>query len=182
MATSRHLPHDWFPKPLPANVNVGAGSWLYSAFAFLHYRSQRPCGVRIGLDTGVYNGTFFDLGACGEVVIGDYCTLVGAIIATNRRVSIADYVFIAHEVTIADDYAAFPPTDDAGKASPEVPEECISIGEGAWIGARAILLSGAQIGAGAIVGAGCVVRSAVPPCSVVAGNPARIIEKAQGIV
>jgi acetyltransferase-like isoleucine patch superfamily enzyme len=177
MASPQHLSHDWFPKPLPANVEVGMGSWLYSAFAFLHYRSQRPCGVRIGRDSGVYNGTFFDLGACGEVVIGDYCTLVGAIIATNRRVSIADYVFIAHEVTIADEYVARPPTDDAGKGSDVVPEECISIGEGAWIGARAILLSGARIGARAIVGAGCVVRSAVPAGGVVAGNPARIIEK-----
>jgi acetyltransferase-like isoleucine patch superfamily enzyme len=179
MTTSRNLAHDWFPKPLPGNVEIGAGSWLYSAFAFLHYCSQRPCGVRIGHDTGIYNGTFFDLGACGEVVIGDYCTLVGAVIATNRRVSIADYVFIAHEVTIADDFVASPPPDarlESGLAA----DACISIGEGAWIGARAILLSGAQIGAGAIVGAGCVVRSDVPSWSVVAGNPARIIEKGRG--
>jgi acetyltransferase-like isoleucine patch superfamily enzyme len=174
MATTHRLTHDWFPKPVPGNVEIGAGSWLYSAFAFLHYRSQRPCGVRVGRDTGIYNGTFFDLGASGEVVIGDYCTLVGAVIATNRRVSIADYVFIAHEVTIADDFVARPPTD-AQSASSLAADACISIGEGAWIGARAILLSGAQIGAGAIVGAGCVVCTDVPAWSVVAGNPARII-------
>lgn len=174
MATAHRLTHDWFPKPLPANVELGAGSWLYSAFAFLHYRSLRPCGVRIGHDTGIYNGTFFDLGASGEVVIGDYCTLVGAVIATNRRVSIADYVFIAHEVTIADDFVACPPTD-ASQASCLPADTCISIGEGAWIGARAILLSGAHIGAGAIVGAGSVVQTDVPCCRVVAGNPARIM-------
>ncbi|HTM55772.1 MAG TPA: acyltransferase [Pirellulales bacterium] len=176
MTESERLSHDWFPKPLPDNVEIGAGSWLYSAFAFLHYRSLRPCGVRIGHDTGIYNGTFFDLGACGEVVIGDHCTLVGAIIATNRRVSIADYVFIAHEVTIADDFVACPPTD-SGQANRLAAETCVSIGRGAWIGARAVLLSGAHIGPGAIVGAGCVVSTDVPACSVVAGNPARIIEK-----
>jgi acetyltransferase-like isoleucine patch superfamily enzyme len=176
MTESGLLSHDWFPKPLPDNVEIGAGSWLYSAFAFLHYRSLRPCGVRIGHDSGIYNGTFFDLGASGEVIIGDYCTLVGAIIATNRRVSIADYVFIAHEVTIADDFVTCPPAD-SGQPTRFAPEVCVSIGRGAWIGARAVLLSGAHIGAGAIVGAGCVVSTDVPAGSVVAGNPARIIEK-----
>ncbi len=176
MALSERLAHDWFPEPLPDNVEVGAGSWLYSSFAFLHYRSERPCGVLIGRDTGIYNGTFFDLGTSGEVVIGDYCTLVGAVIATNGRVSIADYVFIAHEVTIADDFAACPPTND-GKSRPAAAEACISIGEGAWIGARAILLPGACIGAGAIVGAGCVVNMEVPPLATVAGNPARLVTR-----
>ncbi len=176
MALSRRLAHDWFPNPLPDNVKMGTGSWLYSSFAFLHYRSERPCGVWIGRDTGIYNGTFFDLGAFGEVTIGDYCTLVGAVIATNGRVSIADYVFIAHEVTIADDFVACPPTA-TGKSRHRSADTCISIGEGAWIGARAILLSGARIGAGAIVGAGCVVDTEVPPLAVVAGNPARLVKK-----
>jgi acetyltransferase-like isoleucine patch superfamily enzyme len=169
----RQLPHDWFPKPLPENVQIGAGSWLYSSFAFLHYQSERPYGVSIGRDTGIYNGTFFDLGAQGEVVIGDYCTLVGAVIATNGHVSIADYVFIAHEVTIADHYVAAPPAS-ARTLRGAADGSHISIGKGAWIGARAILLPGARIGAGAIVGAGCVVNADVPPFTVVAGNPARI--------
>jgi acetyltransferase-like isoleucine patch superfamily enzyme len=91
-------------------------------------------------------------------------------------VSIEDYVFIAHEVTIADDFVAFPPTD-TGQPSAIAAEAGISIGEGAWIGARAILLSGARIGAGAIVGAGCVVNTEVPPLAIVAGNPARLVNK-----
>src|ERR1044071_1115921 len=106
-----HLEHDWFPHPLPANVLIGERSWLYSAFAFLHYRSRRPCGVRIGDDSGVYNGTFFDLGPDGEVEVGDYCTLVGAIISTNRRIAIADHAFLAHEVVLADSFTSVPPED-----------------------------------------------------------------------
>ena len=31
----------------------------------LHYRSQRPSGVTVGNDSGIYNGTFFDLGPDG---------------------------------------------------------------------------------------------------------------------
>ena len=174
------LSHDWFPRPVPDNVEIGEGSWLYSSFAFVHYRSRSVCGVRIGRHSGVYNGTFFDLNVDGEVMIGDYCTLVGAIIATNGRVSIADYAFIAHEVTIADHFAATPPaaTIDGKldwRKTPRKKESVeISIGEGAWIGARAILLPGARIGEGAIVGAACVVDSEVPPYATVAGNPSRI--------
>ena len=81
------LAHDWFSRPVPDNVEIGAGSWLYSSFAFLHYRSRSECGVRVGKHTGIYNGTFFDLDIDGQVKIGDYCTLVGAIISTNGRVS-----------------------------------------------------------------------------------------------
>lgn len=170
------LPHDWFPKPLPTNVQIGPRSWLYSSFAFLHYRSQRPCGLRVGHDTGLYNGTFFELGPDAEVRIGDYCTLVGAIISTQGRVVIGDYVFIAHEVVIADHFAAAP-----GDAPPEAvrsrdPAEII-IGAKAWIGARAVILANTTIGEGAIVGAASVVRGHVPDFTVVVGNPARIVKR-----
>ncbi len=171
------LPHDWFPQPLPENVVLGPRSWCYSAFGFTHYRSQRPCGVRIGSDSGIYHGTFFDLGPEGEVEIGNYCTLVGAIISTNGRVVIGDYSFIAHEVVLADSFAAKPcPDTPAGlPAGARPPAPRISIGMNCWIGARAVLLAGAFIGEGAIIGAAAVVDFEVPPFAVVAGNPARVV-------
>jgi acetyltransferase-like isoleucine patch superfamily enzyme len=173
MSLSESLPHDWFPRPLPENVQIGPRSWVYSSFAFLHYRSQSNCGVRIGHDCGVYNGTFFDLDVHGEVVIGNYCTLVGAILATNARISIGDYTFIAHEVTIADHFSAAPPEAVGDRISRD-PHGEISIGPNVWIGAHAILLPGAVIGEGAIVGAGCVLNTKIPPFSIATGNPARI--------
>lgn len=183
------LEHDWFPQSLPANVEFGDRSWLYSSFAFLHYRSTRPCGVRAGQDTGIYHGTYFDLGPEGEVSIGNFATLVGATICTNRSIRIGNYVFIAHEVVLADSFAAIPtPSSDGGPArstaaaatsgSPEhwAPATAsIVIGDNVWIGARAILLGGARVGEGAIVGAAAVVDFEVPPYSIVAGNPARVV-------
>jgi galactoside O-acetyltransferase len=53
----------------------------------------------------------------------------------------------------------------------------IYIEKGAWIGARAIVLKGVTIGKCAIVGAGSVVRNDVPPYTIVAGNPARVIRE-----
>jgi acetyltransferase-like isoleucine patch superfamily enzyme len=166
------LDHDWFPRPLPTNVVMGERSWLYSSFAFLHYRSRRPCGVRIGRDSGVYHGSFFDLGPGGEVEIGDYCTLVGAVIACNTRVVIEDYVFVAHEVTFADGFAATP---GAGPDHSGEPLTSIVLGDNSWVGARAVLLAGARVGRGAIVGATTVVDCEVPPFAIVAGNPARVV-------
>jgi len=169
------LAHDWFPRPLPDNVVLGEGSWLYSSFAFLHCRSRRPCAVRIGPDSGVYHGTFFELGPEGEVEIGRYCSIVGAIIQTNGRIAIGDYAFLAHEVVLADSAVAWPPSTADGREGIGAPRPGIEIGENAWIGAQALLLAGARIGAHAIVGAAAVVNGDVPPCAVVAGNPARIV-------
>ena len=45
----------------------------------------------------------------------------------------------------------------------------------AWIGIKCIVLPGARIGEGAIVQAGSVVMGVVPPCAIVAGNPAKVI-------
>ena len=163
----QNLPHDWFPEPLPRNVEIGDRSWLYSSFAFTHYKSRKPCGVKVGHDTGLYNGTFFDLGPEGEVTVGNFCTLVGAIIATNGKLEIGDYSFIAHEVVIADSFGAVPGGNEGSS-------DGIIIGENVWIGTNAILLGGANISEGAIVGAAAVVDFEVPAYSIVVGNPAQV--------
>lgn len=174
MGDDRYLPHDWFPRPLPDNIVLGPRSWLYSSFAFVHYCSRRPVGLRVGHDSGLYHGTFLDLGPDGEVVVGDYCTLVGVIIATHGRVEIGDYTFIAHEVTIADHFCTVPPSvqDLAGHRSDGA---STVIGPNVWIGARAILSGAVSIGEGAVIGAAAVVTGEVPAFSLVAGNPARVI-------
>ena len=165
------LEHDWFPRPLPDNVVLGERTWLHSSHAFVHCASGRTPAVRVGDDSGVYHGTHFELGPQGEVEIGRFCTLVGAIIRTNGRVAIGDHTFIAHEVVIADSAFAVPPR---GGAEPERGPG-VEIGENAWIGAGAVLLAGARIGDEAIVGAGAVVDGAVPAGATVAGNPARVV-------
>ncbi len=52
----------------------------------------------------------------------------------------------------------------------------IHIKEGAWVGARAVLLPGVTIGEHAIVGAGAIVTKDVEPYTVVGGNPAKLIK------
>ena len=67
---------------------------------------------------------------------------------------------------------------DQMKNDLDVYHECdkdVIIGEDVWLGANSTLLSGVTIGRGAIIGAGAVVRSDVPPYSIVAGNPAKVV-------
>jgi acetyltransferase-like isoleucine patch superfamily enzyme len=172
--TNRVLEHDWFDRPLPANLQIGRDSWLYSSFSFVHYQSRCEYGVRVGHDSGMYNGTFFDLGPEGRVEIGNYCTIVGAIFSTNGHVKIGDYTFIAHEVVFADRSVAGP-----GLTTPDshrVPRSKIHIGENVWIGARAVVIGNVQIGEGSIVGAATNVTDIeIPPFTIFAGNPARQI-------
>ncbi len=53
----------------------------------------------------------------------------------------------------------------------------VVIGDDVWIGARVIILPGVTIGTGCVVGAGSVLTRDVPPGSVVAGNPARVVKR-----
>jgi len=53
----------------------------------------------------------------------------------------------------------------------------VTIGSDVWIGSGAKVLSGVTIGNGSVIGAGSVVVNDVPPYSVVAGVPAKLIKK-----
>jgi acetyltransferase-like isoleucine patch superfamily enzyme len=174
---TRHLDHDWFSRSLPENVTIGERSWLYSSFAFSHYGSCAATGVRIGRDTGVYHGTFFDLGPEAMIEIGDFCSLVGVIFSTNGHVCIGDYTFAAHEVVIADSPWAKPATSPLKLSQEDAlqrPE--ITIGQNVWIGTRAVIVGSVRIGDNAVIGAGTVVTADVPPNVVCVGNPQRIVK------
>lgn len=87
-------------------------------------------------------------------------------------ITLGDDVFLAPKVnliTINHD-----PAPDNRSATYGRP---IVIEDKAWIGINATILPGVTVGYGSIVGAGSVVTHDVPPLTIVAGNPARIIKK-----
>jgi acetyltransferase-like isoleucine patch superfamily enzyme len=89
---------------------------------------------------------------------------------------IEDNVFIGHGVTFIND--SYPRATAAGgklQTEADWKVERTIIRRGASIGSGVTILSNTTIGENAIVGAGSVVTKDVPPNTIVAGNPARIL-------
>lgn len=51
----------------------------------------------------------------------------------------------------------------------------VRVGDRVFVGASVIICKGVNIGDGSVIGAGSVVTSDIPPCSIAAGNPCRVI-------
>jgi acetyltransferase-like isoleucine patch superfamily enzyme len=91
-------------------------------------------------------------------------------------VTIGDEAFIGHGVMFTNDRFPRATNDDGSLKSAEDWQcEPIVIGRRASIGSNATILCGVTIGDEAVVGAGSVVTKNVPPRTVVAGNPARVL-------
>jgi acetyltransferase-like isoleucine patch superfamily enzyme len=113
-----------------------------------------PRNVSIGTNVAINHGVFL-LGHSG-ISIGD------------------DVVLSARCMLIDGSLALDEPGPMAGRTHCGAP---ITIGDGAWIGAGAIILAGVTVGRNAVVGAGSVVTRDVAQDSIVAGSPARPLRK-----
>jgi len=93
-------------------------------------------------------------------------------------VTIEDEVFVGHGVMFTND--KYPrSTTESGGMQTEADWKVVAtlVKRRASIGSNATVLCGITVGEGAIVGAGSVVISDVPPRTIVAGNPAKVIRK-----
>jgi len=132
--------------------------------------------IRIGRRTTVWPGVkLTSLGAGADqpasLTIGAYSSIGDRTqIHCCNQVTIGDYVLISWDCNILENN--FHTTTDGGiKSAP------ITIGDRVWIGCRVIILAGVTIGEGSVVAAGSVVTRDVPPGTLVAGNPARVIRE-----
>jgi acetyltransferase-like isoleucine patch superfamily enzyme len=185
----RKLDWDWYDGMVPENVVLEEQAYLETSYSFLHFRSRVPEAVRIGHGSTIYLGCMFDLGANARVQVGR-CSLVnGAWIICDSRIEIGEYALIAWNVVLMDSYRA--PFDPKRRSEAlrrmsrqslrrlveEIEPRPIRIERNVWIGFDSCVLPGVTIGEGAIVGARSVVAEDVPPYTLAAGNPARVIRE-----
>jgi acetyltransferase-like isoleucine patch superfamily enzyme len=113
--------------------------------------------------------------AVGDVIIGDY-TRVGLHNTIIGPVTIGNHVNLAQGITVTALNHNF---ESPGSRIDEqgVSTKPVTIGNDIWIGANAVILPGVSIGEHSVVAAGAVVTKDVPPHSLVAGVPARIIKQ-----
>lgn len=102
----------------------------------------------------------------------------GVWIEASEKVTIGRNVGIGHQVTICTSTHEMGPAERRAGTAYAKP---VTIGDGAWIGARATILPGVTVGAGAIVAAGAVVACDVPPNTMVGGVPAKFIKELDGV-
>jgi acetyltransferase-like isoleucine patch superfamily enzyme len=132
-------------------------------------------------------GELFVFAHGGRIEIGHDCYIgENSRIWSGASVTIRDHVLISHNVSIMDNLTH--PLDTIERRQQvraiyesghprdiRLDDKPVIIDRDAWVGAHAIVLKGVTIGEGAIVGAGAVVTKDVPPYTVVAGNPARVV-------
>lgn len=111
----------------------------------------------------------------GEVRIGCNVLLNGPWIGCQRSVMIADQCLISDCYIVDTDYHNLEPHLRHSPPGPKVSAPIV-IERNAWIGARATVMKGVQVGENSVVGLGSVVRKSVPPNVVVIGNPQQIVK------
>jgi acetyltransferase-like isoleucine patch superfamily enzyme len=138
----------WF---LPTVENRGGRIEMGHCALFTGVRLEVWKGAVISIGNGTYLNRNTEVVAGASVRIGRDC-------------------MIARDVLIMD-------TDQHALPGQELQTAPVVIEDRVWIGARAIILKGVQIGHDSIVGAGAIVTKSVPPHTVVAGPAARPIRQ-----
>lgn len=113
--------------------------------------------------------------AVGDVVIGDR-TLIGIASVVIGPVVIGNDVLLAQNIVISGLNHGYEDITKSIRDHQTVTKK-ITIEDEVWIGANAVITAGVSIGRHSIVAAGSVVTKNVPPFSIVAGNPAKLVKQ-----
>jgi acetyltransferase-like isoleucine patch superfamily enzyme len=148
-----------------------------SAFFRTRTALLRAAGVKIGSHS-LIQGKMRITGPgnpCELLSIGEETLVTGGLhLDLGAPVRIGNLVRIGHDVSLLTiNHAVGPAYLRAGTSYCEG----IVVEDGCWLASRCMVLPGVMIGKGAIVAAGAVVTRDVPPHTLVAGIPARVVRQ-----
>lgn len=136
----------------------------------LRYWGLKILGMNLAKNVRFYQG--FHIRNPKGIIIGNGVSVGPKVLLDGRKgLTIGNNVVIAYEAIIWTLNHDYNDTHFCGKGAPVIIEDY------AWICSRSTILPGRKIGKGAVVAAGAVVTKDVPPFTVVAGIPAKIIAK-----
>lgn len=159
--------------------------WLVNPCLFRHGKGalvRKGCilnvspinDFRIGAGSSLEEYCVVDNGV-GDVLIGDG-TLVGMRNTLIGPLRIGSHVIVAQNVVFSGLNHCFEDSTMPICRQPISKREIV-VEDDCWIGANSVITAGVHIGTHAVVGAGSVVTKDVPPFTVVAGCPARVIKR-----
>ena len=161
---------------------IGAGTDMFS----WRIRGGRRCNLVIGHHCIMRCAMVFE-NENSSLAVGDRSFIGKGLISTAQGIEIGNDVLISWGVTITDHNSHSLKFSERQKDVEDwhknkkdwskVKSAKVAIHDKAWIGFNAIILKGVTIGEGAIIGAGSVVSKDVPPYTIVAGNPAKVIRE-----
>src|SRR5262249_4183280 len=101
----------------------------------------------------------------------------GSITARSKTIRIGKNTLIGTDCVIFDSdfHVAWPPDGRTSYAGDEV-DAPVTIGNNVWFGARCMVLKGVTIGDNCVIAAGSIVTKSLPPNSLAAGNPAKVVK------
>jgi acetyltransferase-like isoleucine patch superfamily enzyme len=145
-----------------AGVLIVMGGW------HLPEIDDRGGSIQVG-NIAFFPGTRLECWRGAQIRIGD-----GTYLNRNTEIVAAGSVTIGRDCKIGRDVLVMD-TDQHPLPGGELVIAPVVIEDRVWIGARAIVLKGVRIGHDSVVAAGAIVTRDVPPWSVVAGQPARVL-------
>jgi maltose O-acetyltransferase len=157
-----------FARYLPAS-DIRLGLWARPIRRLICKSLFKKAGKNINIEKGAFFGTGSKVEIGDNSGIGVNCQLWG-------KVKIGKDVMMGPEVIIISANHKFERTDIPMRLQGRYPEECVCIDDDVWIGTRAIIMPGVNIGQGAIIGAASVVTKDVAPNAIVGGNPAEVLK------
>jgi acetyltransferase-like isoleucine patch superfamily enzyme len=138
-------------------------------------------GITFGNNVSILRNTIIE---CTGVIrnLGEGLTVGNNVgIAQNCFIQVRGKVIIGNDVMFGPGVSIF--SEDHGFSDINIPmieqpeiRRGVIIEDNVWIGTRAVILDGVTVGHGSIIAAGCIVKSSVPPFSVVAGVPGKVIK------
>lgn len=126
-----------------------------------------------------YNSVSFDENIEPVIQIGKNCYIgynFSILANIKNKVTICDNVLIASYVLITNLNHGINPELDTYYMDQELVSKDVYIGEGSWIGEKAVILPGVRIGKKCVIGASSVVNINIPDYCIAVGNPVRIIK------
>jgi acetyltransferase-like isoleucine patch superfamily enzyme len=146
-----------------------------------------PSGASLAIGRNCYLGRNVEVSGGGHIVIGDYTSIQDRSILVGD-VNLGRYCVLSLNVLMTSGrhyFRKWPPLlirdQDARVAAHAelnaAHSKPITIEEDCWLGMNSVVMPGVTIGRGSIVGSNAVVTGEVPPYSVVAGAPARVMRR-----